>query len=117
MGLNDETFDVTRDKLPKNLIGDFERAMREYESKLLLSYGHTRDNKVFQRTKFPRTLLDGQRDLDAVNTQHEISETIGRAMSDTLTNHNQVFVNTLTNAMREVMHGRPVAPVGLSYAN
>jgi hypothetical protein len=99
MGINDEIFDVTKDELPKNLKADFEKAIHEYELKLLLSYGRTRNNKVFQKTKFPRTLLDGLRDPDVVNAQHEMSETIGRAMSETLNNHNQVFINSLTKRM------------------
>jgi hypothetical protein len=117
MGFNDDAFIVTREELTEDLIGDFEKAMQEYEAKLLLSYGRTHDNKVFQKTKFPRTLLDGQRDPDVVNAQHEMSETIGRAMSDTLTNHNRVFINTLKNTLGEVMQGRPFVPIGPSYDN
>jgi hypothetical protein len=117
MGFNDDAFIVTGEELTEDLIGDFEKAMQEYKAKLLLSYGCTHDNKVFQKTKFPRTLLDGQRDPDAVNAQHEMSETIGRAMSDTLTNHNRVFINTLKNTLGEVMQGRPFVPIGPSYDN
>ena len=61
--------------------------------------------------------MEGQRDPDAADAQRQMSKMIGKAMSETLNDHNTTFINSLTNAMKEVIHGRPVDQRGPSYTN
>jgi hypothetical protein len=68
----------------------------------LLSFSKSHDGRVIQKTRLPRTILDGQRDPDAVAEQSTMADVVGRTMSDTLTNHNELFIRSLMNVMKEI---------------
>jgi len=44
-----------------------------------------------------------------------MADVIGRTMSDTLANHNEVFIRSLTNVMKEIMRGAPIHQTGPAY--
>jgi hypothetical protein len=69
-------------------------------------------DKVIQKTMLPRTLFLGQRDPDVVAKQNAMAETISKTMAATLTNHNEVFIRSLTNVMKEVMYIAPIHQTG-----
>jgi hypothetical protein len=65
----------------------------------------------------PRTLFHERRDPDAVAKQNAMAETISKTMTATLTNHNEVFIISLTNVMKEVLYGAPIHQTGPAYFN
>ena len=44
-------------------------------------------------------------------------EAINKFVHDAISNHNEVFLNTFYNTMKEVFHGFPVDQVGPAYYN
>jgi hypothetical protein len=46
-----------------------------------------------------------------------MADVIGRTMSDTLTNHNEIFIRSLMDVMKEIMYGAPIHQIGLAYFN
>jgi len=114
---NEHILNVSMDELPEDLKTLVETAIEEYRNKCLLCFTKTRDQAVIQKTRLPRTLLDGQRDGDAVAEHRLMVETISKTMADTLANHNEVFINSVTNAMKEALYGAPISQRGLAYTN
>lgn len=75
------------------------------------------EGKIYQRNYLPRVLLDGQSDPNEVAARHSMYETITRAMSATLANHNEIFLTSLTNAMKEALSMAATQPKGPAYPN
>ena len=70
----------------------------------MLSFSKSRDKKVNQKTLFSRIILEGERD-PSVQIQHNaVYETISKAMTTTLANHNEIVLNGITNAIKEVFN-------------
>ena len=44
-------------------------------------------------------------------------EAVNKFVHDAISNHNEVFLNTFHNTMKEVFHGFPVDQVGPAYYN
>ena len=61
--------------------------------------------------------MHGQTDADEAKDRHFFIEAINKSVHDTMSNHNEVFLNTFHNTMKEVFHGFPVDQVGLAYYN
>ena len=78
---NDQVLNVAMDDLPEDLKTLVETAIEEYRNKCLLCFTKTRDQAVIQKTRLPRTLLDGQRDGDAVAERTMMVQTISKAMA------------------------------------
>jgi len=53
---------VTLDELSDSLKELVETAVNQYEEKCLLSFSRTSYKKVYQKTLFPRVILEGERD-------------------------------------------------------
>jgi len=98
---NENVLNVTLDELLDLLKELVETAVNQYQEKCLLSFSRTRDKKVYQKTLFPRVILEEERD-PTVQLQHQaMSETISKAMASTLANHNEILLNGITNAIKE----------------
>jgi len=70
----------------------------------LLSFSRTKDKKVYQKTLFPRVILEGEHD-PTVQIQHQaMSVTISKVMASTLVNHNEILLNDITNAIKEAFN-------------
>ena len=82
-----------------------------------MSYTKTRDNTIVQKYPLPRVLLHGQTDADEAEDKHFFLEAINKSVHDAILNHNEVFLNTFHNTMKEVFHGFPVDQVGPAYYN
>jgi len=101
---NENMLNVTLDELPDSLKELVHTAMNQYQDKSFLSFNRTRDKKVYQKTLFPRVILEGERDPN-IQIQHQaISETISKAMTSTLANHNEILLNGITNAIKEAFN-------------
>ena len=61
--------------------------------------------------------MHGQTDADEIEDRHFFTETINKSVHDAISNHNEVFLNTFHNTMKEVFHGFPVDQVGSAYYN
>ena len=83
----------------------------------LLSYTKTRDNTIVQKYPLPRVLLHGQTYADEAEDRRFFVEVVNKSVHDAMSNHNEVFLNTFHNTMKEVFHGFPVDQVGLAYYN
>ena len=83
----------------------------------MLSYTKTRDNKVVQKYPLPRVLLHGQTDADKAKDMHFFIEAVNKSIHDAISNHNEVFLNTFHNTMKEVFYGFPVDQDGPAYYN
>ena len=44
-------------------------------------------------------------------------EAVNKSIHDAISNHNEIFLNTFHNTMKEVFHGFPVDQIGLAYYN
>ena len=93
------------------------KAIEEFQNKCLLSYIKTRDNIIVQKYPVPRVLLHGQTDAYETEDKHFFMEGINKFVHDALSNHNEIFLNTFHNTMKEVFHGFPVRQVGPAYYN
>ena len=83
----------------------------------MLSYTKTRDNTIIQKYPLPRVLLHGQINVDKAEERRFFMEAVNKSIHDAILNHNEVFLNTFHNTMKEVFHGFPVDQVGPAYYN
>ena len=82
-----------------------------------MSYTKTRDNTIVQKYPLPRVLLHGQSDTDEAEDMHFFVEAVNKSVHDAISNHNEIFLNTFHNTMKEVFHGFLVDQVGPAYYN
>ena len=61
--------------------------------------------------------MHGQTDADETEDRHFFTEAINKSIHDAISNHNEIFLNTFHNTMKEVFHGFPVDQVGSAYYN
>ena len=67
----------------------------------MLSFSKNSDRKVIQKTLLPIVIIEGERD-PSIQIQHNVVyETISKAMVSTLANHNEMFLNGITNDIKE----------------
>ena len=57
------------------------------------------------------------RHADETEDRHFFMEAINKSIHDAILNHNEIFLNTFHNTMKEVFHGFLVDQVGLAYYN
>ena len=81
----------------------------------MLSYTKTCDNTIVQRYPLPRVLLHGQTDEDEAEDRCFFTEAVNKSVRDAISSHNEVFLDTFHNAMKEVFYGFLVGQVGLAY--
>ena len=103
--------------LPDGDKGVINKAIEEFQNKCLLSYTKTRDNTIVQKYPLPRVLLHGQTDVDEAEDRRFFMKAVNKSVHDAISNHNEVYLNTFHNTMKEVFHGFPVDQVGLAYYN
>ena len=82
-----------------------------------MSYTKTRDNIIVQKYPLLRVLLHGQTDADEAEDRRFFVEVVNKSVHDAISNHNEVFLNTFHNTMKEVFHGFLVDQVGPAYYN
>ena len=80
----------------------------------MLSYSKTRDNIIVQKFPLPRVLLHGQTDTAEAE---DFTEVVDKSIRDAISSHNEAFLDTFHNAMKEAIHGFSVSQVGLAYYN
>ena len=61
--------------------------------------------------------MHGQIDADETEDRRFFTEVINKFVHDAISNHNEIFLNTFHNTMKEVFNGFPVDQVGLAYYN
>ena len=61
--------------------------------------------------------MHGQTDADEAKDRRFFVEAVNKSVHDAILNHNEVFLNTFHNTMKEVFHGFPVDQVGPAYYN
>ena len=93
------------------------KAIEEFQNKYLLSYTKTRDSTIVQKYPLPRVLLHGQTEVDETEDRRFFTEAINKSVHDAISNHNEVFMNTFHNTMKEVFYGFLVDQVGPAYYN
>jgi hypothetical protein len=96
---DDDSYDVTLDDLPDDLLKMVEEARDRYMEKCLLSFSKNKSNKVYKKQSLPRILLPGQTDYTEEEDAQRMAALIDKALGDTMTNHNTAFLNTF----REIM--------------
>ena len=74
----------------------------------MLSDTKTHDNTIVQKYPLPRVLLHGQTDADETEDRRFFTEAINKSVHDVISNHNEIFLNTFHNTMKEVFHGFPI---------
>ena len=82
-----------------------------------MSYTKTRDNTIVQKYPLPRVLLHGQIDVDEAEDRRFFMEAVNKSVRDAISSHNEAFLDTFHNAIKEVIHGFPVGQVGPAYYN
>ena len=65
----------------------------------------------------PRVLLHGQTDTIEAKDRRFFVEIVNKYVRDVISNHNEAFLDTFHNAMKEAIHGFPVGQVGPAYYN
>ena len=93
------------------------KAIEEFQNKCLLSYTKTHDNTIVQKYPLPRVLLYGQIDADETEDRRFFTEAVNKSIHDAISSHNETFLYTFHNAMKEVFHRFPVGQVGPTYYN
>ena len=83
----------------------------------MLSYTKTRDNTIVYKFPIPRVLLHGQTDTAKAKDKHFFMKVVDKSVCDVISSHNEAFLDTFHNAMKEAIHGFPVGQVGLAYYN
>ena len=61
--------------------------------------------------------MHGQTDADEAEDMRFFIEAVNKSVHDAISNHNEVFLNTFHNTMKEAIHGFPVGQVGPAYYN
>jgi len=61
--------------------------------------------------------LHGQIDVDEVKDRRFFTKAINKSVRDDISSHNEVFLNTFHNTMKEVFHGCPIDQVRPVYYN
>ena len=61
--------------------------------------------------------MHGQTDADEAKDRRFFVEAVNKSVHDAMSNHNEVFLNTFHNTMKEVFHGYPIDQVGPVYYN
>jgi hypothetical protein len=56
---------------------------------------------VIQKTIFPRVILEGEHDPSVQIQPNAMYETISKAIASILANHNEMFLNGITNDIKE----------------
>jgi hypothetical protein len=107
---------LTFEELPEEWRNTIERAMQQFKDKCMLSYAKDHEGKIYQKTYLPRVLLDGQLDPNDTTACQAMFETITRAMSIMLVNHNDIFLVSLTNSLKESL-GTGIQSRGPAYSN
>jgi hypothetical protein len=107
---------VTFEELSEEWCNTIERAMQQFKDKCMLSYAKDHEAEIYQKTYLPRVLLDGQPDPNDTIARHAMYETINQAMSTMLVNHNDVFLASLTNSLKESL-GAGIQSRGPAYSN
>ena len=82
-----------------------------------MSYTKTRDNTIVQKFPLPRVLLHGQTDTTKYEDRCFFTEVVDKSVHDAISSHNEAFLDTFHNAMKEVFHGFLVGRVELAYYN
>ena len=93
------------------------KATEEFQSKCLLSYTKTRDNTIVQKFPLPRVLLLGYINTVEAEDMRFFMEVVDKSVRDAMSSHNEAFLDTFYNAMKEAIHGFPVSQVGPAYYN
>jgi hypothetical protein len=107
---------VTFEELPEEWRNTIERAMQQFKDKCMLSFAKDHEGRIYQKTYLPRVLLNRQPDPNDAAARHAMYDTITRAMSTTLANHNDIFLASLTNSLKESL-GTCVQSRGPAYSN
>ena len=103
--------------LPDGDKGIINKAIEEFQSKYLLSYTKTRDNRIVQKFPLPRVLLHGQIDTVEAEDRRFFTEVVDKSVHDAISSRNEAFLDTFHNAMKEAIHGFSVGQVGSAYYN
>ena len=82
-----------------------------------MSYTKIRDNTIVQKYPLPRVLLHGQTDTVEAEDRHFFTKIVNKSVRDAISSHNEAFVDTFHNAMKEAIHGLPVGQVGSTCYN
>ena len=61
--------------------------------------------------------MHGQTDADETEDRRFFTKATNKSIHDAISNHNEIFLNTFHNTMKEVFYGFPVDRVGLAYYN
>ena len=61
--------------------------------------------------------MHGQTDADEAEDRRFFMEAVNKSVRDAISNHNEVFLNTFHNTIKEVFHGYPINQVGPVYYN
>ena len=85
-----------------------DKATEEFQNKCLLFYTKTRDNTIIQKFPLPRVLLHGQTNIVEAEDRRFFTEIVNKSVHDAISSHNEAFLDTFHNAMKEVFHGCPV---------
>lgn len=91
-------------------------ATEEFEDKCLMSYARMCD-KIIQKALLPRVLLHGQKDAQEEAYKKVVVYLIHKSVHEALGNHNDVFLNTFRNIMKEALYGVTSKQVGPTYFN
>ena len=102
---NNDILIVPYEDLPNEDKDVISKAIEEFQNKCLLSYTKTRDNTIVQKSPLPRVLVHGQTDADEAEDRRFFMKAINKSVHDDISNHNEVFLNTFHNTMKEVFHG------------
>ena len=108
---------VPYEDLPNGDKDIISKAIEEFQNKCLLSYTKTRDNIIIQKYPLPRVLLHGQTDADEAEDRRFFTKAVNKSVRDAISSHNEIFLNTFHNTMKEVFHRFPVDQVGPAYYN
>ena len=61
--------------------------------------------------------MHGQTDVDETEDRRFFTKAINKSICDAISSHNEAFLDTFHNTMKEVFHWFPVGQVGPSYYN
>ena len=93
------------------------KLQKSFRNKYLLSYTKTCDNTIVQKFPLPRVLLHGQTYTVEGEDRRFFTEIVDKSVRDAISSHNEAFLDTFHNAIKEVFHGFPVGQVGPAYYN
>ena len=99
---SDNVLDLKLEELPDNYKQLVQDAVEHYQRRCMMSFGKNRSGAIFQRSRMPRMLNEGEFDQIEAQKMREYEGVVHKAVADNMTNQNGCILATLRYIMIDI---------------